>query len=325
MGIILNVNTINSLYIGSAKVDKAYLGDILVFGTEPTPSSGITITSDGKGLIIPQGTTIESYIGDGSKYTLPVDVTIPNVSESGEITAEGIMGNYYSQVVVTNSSTQQGKIFSGSPTTAYVEYNGNQYTSLTSNFQDYINDFNYSGAGYKQVGGSRFFPQLSSEYKGIRHVDLGAFNIHTEDTVNYTQLNTQVQIQQSNTGTTETTLKALYAVDGDGNLLKEVTNISIADGQRYILPQVSKNTKKPIHILADIDNQDTIIQIFLKAYCLDYTSTTNYDTTLYFEMNDNGDMAGNRFIGASATTQAHPETLCTFKVSPDGNIYDLAS
>lgn len=324
MGIIFNTTTINSIYMGTTQVNKAYLGDVLVFGEEPT-LSGITITSDGKGLIIPANTPIPSYMEESGKYTLPTDVTIPNVSKNGDITAEGIMGYYNSGVVVTNSSTQQGKIFSRSPNTAYIEYNGNQYTSLTSNFQDYINDFNYSGAGYKQVGPSRFFPEGSYVSEGIRHVDLGAFNIHTEDTVNYTQFNSQVQIQQSNIGTTETTLKALYAVDGDGNLLKEVTNISVADGQRYIFPQVSKNTKKPIHILADIDNQDTTIQIFLKAYCLDYTSTTNYDTTLYFEMNDNGDMAGNRFIGASATTQALPEALCTFKVSSDGNIYDLTT
>ena len=321
---ILNTTTINSIYKGTTQVNKVYFGDVLVFGGEPAPS-GITTTSDGKGLIIPQGTTIKSYMEESGKYTLPVDITIPDVSNSGGFSAEGIMGDYYSQVVVTNSSTQQGKIFSGSPNTAYIEYNGNQYTSLTSNFQDYINDFNYSGAGYKQVGPSRFFPQSSSTPKGIRHVDLGAFNIHTEDTVNYTQLNTQVQIQQHNTGTTETTLKALYAVDGNGNLLKEVTNISIADGSRYLFPQISKNTKKPIHILADIDNQDTTIQIFLKAYCLDYTSTTNYDTTLYFEMNDNGRMAGNRVIDASSTPQALPEALCSFKVSSDGNIYDLTT
>ena len=324
MGIILNTTTINSIYKGTMQVNKAYLGDVLVFGGEPTPS-GITITSDGKGLIIPANTSIPSYAEESGQYVLPSSVTIPNVSESGYITAEGIMGHYFSGVVVTNNSTQQGKIFSGSPNTAYIEYNGNQYTSLTSNFQDYINDFNYSGAGYKQVGPSRFLPRSSSMSEGIRHVDLGAFNIHTEDTVNYTQLNTQVQIQQSNTGTTETTLKALYAVDGNGNLLKEVTNLDVADGRRHLFPQISKNTKKPIHILADIDNQDTTIQIFLKAYCLDYTSTTNYDTTLYFEMNDNGDMAGNRAIGASTTTQALPEALCTFKVSSDGNIYDLTT
>ena len=324
MGIILNTTTINSIYKGTTQVNKVYFGDVLVFGGEPTPS-GITITSDGKGLIIPQGTTIQSYMEESGHYILPSSVTIPNVSENGDITAEGIMGYYSSGVVVTNSSTQQGKIFSGSPNTAYIEYNGNEYTSLTSNFQDYINDFNYSGAGYKQVGPSRFFPQSSSMPKGIRHVDLGAFNIHTEDTVNYTQLNTQVQIQQSNTGTTETALKALYAVDGDGNLLKEVTNISIADGQRYIFPQISKNTKKPIHILADIDNQDTTIQIFLKAYCLDYTSTTNYDTTLYFEMNDNGKMGGNRVVDASLRPSAIGDSLCTLKVNSNGDIYDLTT
>lgn len=326
MGIILNVNTINSLYIGTTPVNRAYFGDVLIFGTEPAPSSGITITSDGKGLVIPQGTTIKSYSEESGTYTLPTSVTIPNASVSSDFSGEGITWYYNSGVVVQNQTTQTGKIFSGSPIDASVEYNGNGYYRLTSAFQNYINDFNYSGSSYKQVGSSRNFPELSSTSEGIRHVDLGAFNVHTEAPAKLTKFNVKVQIMQFNTGNTETTLKALYAVDGDGNLLKEVTNLDVADGIRYLLPQIDSNTKKPIHILADIDKQDTIIQIFLSVWCQDVTETTNYDAPLYLRMTDMGDMGDmGRMIDARTSVYPSESDLCSLKVTTDGNIYELTT
>lgn len=38
MGIILNTTTINSIWKGTTQVNRVYLGDVLVFGEEPTPS-----------------------------------------------------------------------------------------------------------------------------------------------------------------------------------------------------------------------------------------------------------------------------------------------
>lgn len=41
MGIILNTTTINSMYMGTTQVNRVYFGDVLVFGEEPTPISGV--------------------------------------------------------------------------------------------------------------------------------------------------------------------------------------------------------------------------------------------------------------------------------------------
>ena len=61
MSILNNDIQIITMYFGNNLVDRVYLSDTLVFGTELNPSSDVVVTADNKGVTINSGVNITSF------------------------------------------------------------------------------------------------------------------------------------------------------------------------------------------------------------------------------------------------------------------------
>lgn len=310
MGIIFNTNTINSMYMGTTQVNRAYFGDVLVFGEEPTPQS-ITINDDGLGITIKQGTQIYP------DYTLPSDFSIPNIQEDY---SNGY--TYHSGVTGTEAAT--GRLYDGSPTTGViVNYNGYHYTSVAAPYQNAIATYTTTKSGWQTIVTEDIPYGVLTE--GNYHFVLGAFNIPVVSGSKGNECGLQVEIKQTSAGTTQSTVNSFYLLDGDLNVLKSYTNIDITSGTRYFYFDVDSSTPQPIYLLADVTYTDTDLNAIIKGRV--YKVVSHYDTTLY--------IIGTAFDygeGPQVSIQTQTEGSCkgnydlgTFKVASDGQIYDLAT
>ena len=325
MSILNNDIQIITMYFGNNLVDRVYLSDTLVFGTELNPSSDVVVTADNKGVTINSGVNITSFYETSGQYILPTSITINDISINQYTTTTDYNINYTSGVTEQQTTYQTGNIFSGSPSgNTNTTYDNKVYRTISTTYQYSISTFNYSGSGYKSIVTERF-PNGAGLPSGTYNGILGAFNINTSSNVDYVEFNTTVQIQQKSSASNLTTVNSLYAVDANGNVLQEFPNINLTSGTKYFYLNINSSTPLPVYLLADINHQDTAIDIFIKGYCRNVTHTDNYNVPLYLDAIDFGDMGMGREIQLQTSTSQSSTELCSLKINTDGTIYDLIS
>lgn len=346
MPIVYNRNSISRVYHGTSLISKVYYGSNLIYSSSPVPpSEDIQITSDGKGMILKKGLVFKTMDWSSGEpqlvdKVLSTDVTLSSIlngfNETYTDETTGVTTDVYYQfggVSTPHITPKSAKIWSVNAPNAYFSaaftltpeqsmqvIEGTMVEPSTSGSPHYLGDKVYVGVVLNKsdliLGDSNY---VFSAYLDMTNTWTGSSQ--WQGTPPHGRYETTIK------QTSDSEWKNVITRPNADSATLTTAEADLTTIRYYDRNYISDTGSDEIYLLFECKYANTDYAVYYKGlkFRSFYQYQPAYNTLQYLSISQD-EWDTNVFLQISSDTEDRMGTaVATFKVAPNGTIYDLVT